>query len=130
MECVQHKSILIAEDESDIGLLLMYHLQRQDFRTYTAADGRSALKMAFDLKPDLLLLDLMLPNLHGWEVCRLIRQAPATQHIPIVIYTALDTLENRNRSHRWGVSEYFSKKEPLSVVFTKIRLLLSLPSAG
>jgi DNA-binding response OmpR family regulator len=129
MDRTKLKSILIAEDEPDLGLLLMYYLQRQDFRTLTAADGRSALKMAFDLKPDLILLDLMLPHIHGFEICRLVKQSPMTRHIPVVIYSALSSLENKEKGIRLGATEYFSKQERISDVLKKIRTILNSQSS-
>jgi DNA-binding response OmpR family regulator len=130
MKFIKTKSVLIVEDDPDIGLLLMYKLQKLDCRTYTASDGRTGLKMAFDLKPDLVLLDLLLPHLHGWEICRLIKQAPSTRNIPIIIFTALDSLANRTRSKYLGVEEYFTKDEHINDVLQKIRAILFVPSTG
>ena len=70
------KHILIAEDDPDIGNLIQFHLQRRGFRTTALVDGREVLESMFDLAPHLLILDLMLPNLHGFEICRLARSIP------------------------------------------------------
>src|SRR5438093_490732 len=68
--------ILIVEDEGDAARLLADHLQRRGYDTVIAADGRAALNAAFEHRPDLVILDLMLPELHGFEVCRLLKSSP------------------------------------------------------
>lgn len=105
----QRKHILIAEDDPDIGNLLQYLLQRDGLQTTAVADGREALDRMFELKPDLLLLDLMLPSLHGFEVCRLLKSAPALCRIPVVILTALASTEDRLKGFKMGVSDYLTK---------------------
>jgi two-component system response regulator VicR len=66
------KSILIAEDEPDTANLLQFHLQRHGYHTTVAADGAGALNLSFERRPDLVILDLMLPKVHGFEVCRML----------------------------------------------------------
>jgi DNA-binding response OmpR family regulator len=103
------RHVLIAEDDVDIGNLLQYLLQRGGYRTTAVVDGRAALNKAFELKPDLLLLDLMLPNLHGFEVCRLLKATPSLCHTPVIMLTALTSEENRIRGFRVGANDYVTK---------------------
>ena len=103
------KHILIAEDDPDIGNLIQFHLQRRGFRTTALVDGREVLESMFDLAPHLLILDLMLPNLHGFEICRLARSIPKLIRIPIVMLTALASNENRSKGLRMGASAYLTK---------------------
>ena len=73
-------TVLIVEDEVSLQETLAYNLRKQGYNVETAGDGQSALKIARSLKPDLILLDIMLPVLDGFEVCRILRQET---HVPI-----------------------------------------------
>jgi len=130
MNAGNQKTVLIAEDESDLGLLLMYHLQRMEFRTLSAAEGRSALKFAFEGQPDLILLDLMLPNLHGFEICRIVKQSPLTCHIPIVIFSAFTASENREKGLALGAIDFFPKQGRMVDVLKRIHQILSPRSSS
>ncbi len=103
------KHILIAEDDPDIGNLIQFHLQRRGFRTTAMVDGREVLQKMFDLTPDLLILDLMLPNLHGFEICRLARSVLKLNRLPIIILTALASDEDRRKGLRMGANAYLTK---------------------
>jgi DNA-binding response OmpR family regulator len=80
--------ILVVEDEHDLGEVLAYNLRRERFQVTTAATGRTGLEAARSGRPDLILLDLMLPDLDGLEVCRLVRQDPQISGTPIIMLTA------------------------------------------
>jgi two-component system phosphate regulon response regulator PhoB len=80
--------ILVVEDEAPLLTLLRYNLEKQGFRVEEAADGQEALLRVAETKPDLILLDWMLPALSGLEVCRQIRRRPATRDLPIIMVTA------------------------------------------
>ena len=80
--------ILIVEDEAPIVTLLRYNLEREGFRVIEAADGDEALLQAEERKPDLILLDWMLPMLSGIEVCRRLRRAGENKTVPIIMLTA------------------------------------------
>lgn len=115
---------MVVEDEVDLGLLLMHNLQKLKYRTVSVTDGRLALDMIFEIKPDLILLDLLLPNLHGFEICRCVKQVPETSNIPIVIYSSLDR-EIMARGKDLGAIDYFSKSGKLGDVISRIRCLLN-----
>jgi two-component system phosphate regulon response regulator PhoB len=80
--------VLIVEDEADIRDLLLFHLEREGYQVAQCRSGPEALRLARATPPDLVLLDLMLPEMDGLEVCRRLRQDPATQGLPIVMLTA------------------------------------------
>src|SRR5262245_7287250 len=82
-----HK-ILVVEDEPDLLDLVVYNLKKEGFRPVRAETGEKALSLARDERPDLILLDLMMPGLDGLEVCRRLRGADVTSDIPIVMVTA------------------------------------------
>src|SRR5437773_8466569 len=80
--------VLIVEDEPDIRDLLAHHLVREGYAVSTAANGVEALRQVTAVRPDLLLLDLMLPEMDGLEVCRRLRRDPPTASLPIIMLTA------------------------------------------
>ena len=82
--------ILVVDDEPDVLELVEFHLEKEQFKVAVADNGDQALKMARELLPSLLILDLMLPGINGLEICRLLRSDPKTRDIPIpVSYTHL-----------------------------------------
>jgi DNA-binding response OmpR family regulator len=115
------KLILVVEDETDAAELLQYHLRRGGYATKIANDGRTALNTAIELKPDLILLDLMLPNLHGFEVARLLRSCPATQHIPIVVLTAMTSLDSKIKGFSLGVDDYVTKPFEMKELIARVK---------
>ena len=90
--------VVIVEDEKDLAELLAFNLQKEGWQTAIALDGRSGLERVTAELPDLVILDLMLPELSGIEVCRLLRKQERTAAIPIIMVTAkgeeIDRVEN------------------------------------
>ena len=107
--------VLIVEDEPELAELLDYNLRRHGYRTEIAGDGLSACRRIGAVRPDLILLDLMLPDLDGREICAMVRSHPdpETAPTPIIMLTALGTLEDRVRGVEAGADIYLSK--PYSV---------------
>ena len=116
------EKILIVEDEPTLQETLAYNLDRQGYQVVTAGDGQTALKSARDHKPDLIVLDLMLPLLDGFEVCRILRQEMNT---PIIILTARDDEIDRVIGLELGADDYltkpFSMREFLARVKAQLR---------
>ena len=81
-------TVLVVDDEADIVSLLEYHLKRENYVVLSAKDGESALRLAREKGPHLILLDLMLPGIDGLEVCKALKAAPGTASIRIVMLTA------------------------------------------
>jgi DNA-binding response OmpR family regulator len=117
--------ILIAEDDRDLGRLLVFSLQRREYRALLATDGRAALNAAFEHKPDLILLDLMMPILHGYEVCRLLKSSPVLAYIPVIILTALVTTENKVKGFKLGADDYLTKPFAMPELLARINAILS-----
>lgn len=106
--------ILIAEDESEISDILDAYMTREGFRTVRAADGRTAIELHQALKPDLVLLDVTMPRLDGWEVLADIRRRGDT---PVIMVTALDQDIDRLQGLRAGADDYVVKPfNPVEVV--------------
>lgn len=118
-------TILIIEDEPDIIELLEYNLTREGFETLSARDGETGLKQAQQSSPALVLLDLMLPNMDGLEVCRRIKASPETANIPIIMVTAKGEESDVVLGLGLGADDYvikpFSPKEVVARVKSVLR---------
>ena len=101
--------ILVVEDERDIVELLKYNLQQEDFEVDTVRNGADALQRAIDNPPDLILLDLMLPEVDGLIVCRLLKNDPRTKKIPIIMLTAKTDESDRVTGLELGADDYITK---------------------
>ncbi len=101
--------ILAVDDEQDATDLVRFHLTRAGYCVETAATGREALVAVNNRRPDLILLDLMLPDIDGFGVCEILRRDPATATIPIVILTAWTTPDALNLGMELGALEYLTK---------------------
>ena len=101
--------ILIVEDEANIRQLLRYNLEKEGFQVMEAADGLQGLKTAQREKPDLVLLDLMLPGMDGLEVCRTLKGAPATSALPIIMLTAKAEEVDKIIGLELGADDYMTK---------------------
>jgi len=121
---VRPVTILIVEDEADAARLLQYHLQRGGYRTRLAPDGRVALNAALAERPDLVVLDLMLPHFDGFEVCRLLRAAPLTAAVPILMVTARSASADKLKGFRLGADDYVTKPYVMAELLARVRGLL------
>jgi two-component system phosphate regulon response regulator PhoB len=112
--------VLIVDDEKDLRALLDFNLRKAGYRTVHAATGAEALARAATHRPDLIILDLNLPDLPGTEVCRQLKADPATEPIPIVMLTARSSEEDRVHGFELGAEDYVPK--PFSVRELLLRL--------
>src|SRR5712664_751912 len=101
--------VMIVEDEAALVTLLRYNLEKEGFGVCEATDGEEALVQIAERKPDVVLLDWMLPLISGIEVCRQIRRAPASRTIPIVMLTARGEEGDRVRGLNNGADDYVVK---------------------
>ena len=101
--------ILIVEDEANIRQLVRYNLEKEGFQVMEAADGLQGLRTAQKEKPDLVLLDLMLPGMDGLEVCRTLKGAPATSALPIIMLTARAEEVDKIIGLELGADDYMTK---------------------
>jgi len=126
--------VLIVEDERDIRDLVLFHLEREGFQVSSASSGEEALRQVRHASPDLVLLDLMLPAMGGLEVCRKLRQDPATAALPIVMLTAKGDEVDRVLGLELGADDYivkpFSPKELLARVRAVLRRAKPAPGAA
>jgi phosphate regulon transcriptional regulator PhoB len=124
--------VLIVEDEPDIRDLLVFHLEREGYQVAQCRSGAEALRLARTTPPDLVLLDLMLPEMDGLEVCRRLRQDPATTGLPIVMLTARGDEVDRVLGLELGADDYVVKPFSPRELVARIRAVLRRagPPAG
>jgi two-component system response regulator VicR len=118
---VGQASILVVEDDRGLAETLQYNLEREGFRTTIARTGLEAVVLARSEQPDLMLLDLMLPEMDGFEVCRAVR---ATSPLPIIMLTARDDEMDRVLGLEMGADDYVSKPFSLRELLARIRATL------
>ena len=119
------QSVLIVDDETDILELVRFHLEKEGLQCLDAADGETALRLAREQKPDLLVLDLMLPGIDGLEICRMLRKDSSTAHIAIIMLTAKAEEVDRIVGLEMGADDYivkpFSPREMVARVKAVLR---------
>lgn len=128
--------ILIVDDEKDIVDLVSYNLEREGFSTVKAYDGEAALRKVRAEKPDLLILDLMLPGVGGLDVCKKIRANPETSSLPIIMLTAKADEVDKIIGLELGADDYLTKPFSVKELIARVRTVLrrireeKKPSAG
>lgn len=115
------EKILIVEDEATLQETLAYNLKKQGYEVETASDGATAIQIARQSHPDLIILDIMLPGLDGFEVCRLLRQEMST---PILMLTAKDNEIDRVVGLEVGADDYMTKPFSMRELIARIKAML------
>ncbi|OSZ65317.1 phosphate regulon transcriptional regulatory protein PhoB [Sphingomonas sp. IBVSS1] len=116
--------ILLVEDDASLIELVTYNLEKEGFDVVRTGDGEEALTLAEEEKPDLVILDWMIANLSGIEVCRRLRRAPATANLPIVMLTARGDEADRIRGLETGADDYMTKPFSPRELIARIRAVL------
>ena len=106
---MSRQKILIIDDEDKALALLKVNLEEYGFDVLTAADGASGIVMALKENPDAILLDVRLPDLSGWEVCKVLKSISSTQRIPVVFQTAYSGETDLIRAYEVGAASYLTK---------------------
>lgn len=115
------KNILIVEDEKDIVEVLRYYLEKENYRVHAAEDGFTALEIAQKVVPNLILLDLMLPQMDGLEVCRQLRKDERLREIPVIMLTARAEEADKIRGLEIGADDYVTKPFSAKELVARIR---------
>ncbi len=123
------QTVLIVEDESDIRELLAFNLKREGFAVLEAGDGNQALQIAADKKPDIILLDIMLPGLDGLGVSKALQRETRTAAIPIIMLTAKSEEVDRIVGLELGAADYVTKPFSVREVILRIRAVLRRATA-
>lgn len=118
------RHILVIEDEEDIVELLRYNLEREGYQVSAAHTGVDGFRKARTLKPDLVLLDLMLPEMNGLEICRRLKESASTKSIPIIMLTAKTEEADTVSGLEMGADDYVPKPFSPRVLLARIRAVM------
>jgi two-component system, cell cycle response regulator DivK len=121
--------LLLVEDNEENRDGLSRHLRRKGFEVLLAVDGRQGVEAARAGAPDLILMDMSLPVLDGWEATRQLKAAPETRHIPVIALTAHAMAGDREKALQAGCDEYDTKPVEIARLLGKIQALLGGPPA-
>ena len=116
--------VLVVEDEPAVVTMLRYNLEKQGFRVDEAGDGAEALTRIAETRPDMVLLDWMLPTLSGIEVCRQVRRNPHTRDLPVIMLTARADDQDAVRGLNTGADDYITKPFSIEALLARMRALL------
>jgi DNA-binding response OmpR family regulator len=108
-EATRAPQIMVVDDDQDTVAILVRHLQREGFVPIEANSGAQCLKLVQENEVDVILLDLMMPDMDGFQVVRELRNNPLTAEIPVIMITARDDLDARAEGMRLGVSDFLAK---------------------
>jgi CheY-like chemotaxis protein len=103
------KTILVADDHPDTNEVLCKLLRRRGYRTISALSGEAALQMLDQERPDLLILDVVMPGIGGMEVLNAVRSNPATKDLPVILFTGVDEADFQANARQQGASDYWVK---------------------
>lgn len=124
MENISQKTILVIDDEEAIVLLLETILGIYGYRCVSCSSPKEAVVMARDLKPDLIILDIAMPEIDGYEICVSLKNAPATKNIPVIMVTALALIQDKKKGFECGADGFIFKPFDPMVVINEIERLL------
>jgi len=115
------KKVLVVDDDPDLVKLVACSLTRQGYEVYKAYDGQEGLQQIYNHQPDLVILDIMMPKMDGWQVCRRIRE---TSDIPIIMLTAKGREEDIVRGLDYGADDYLTKPFSIKELLARVRAVL------
>lgn len=116
--------ILVADDDVEILALITRHLRKTEANVLEASDGEEALRTARREKPDIIVLDVMMPGMSGWEVCRAVRDDRSLEHTGVLMLTGIGERLNEMTSPLYGADEFLDKPFELTQLDAKIRSVL------
>jgi len=120
----QQGRVLVVEDERDVADLIRYNLTKEGYDVVVAPTGSDALKQAREVHPDLVLLDIMVPQLNGWEVCRRLKQDVATKNIPVIMVTGRVEEGDKVLGFEMGADDYVTKPFSMGELLARMRAAL------
>ena len=118
------KKVLIIEDDPSFLRAASHIVEKEGYIVITASNGMTGLRMAKEDKPDLLILDVMLPGLDGFEICSQLRKEPQTAKLPIIMLSAKGQEADKTTGLKVGASEYLTKPVDRAVLLEKLKSLL------
>ena len=126
---ITKKRILVVDDETDIVKLIAFHMSIAGYDVLIARDGFEALQISKEKKPSLIILDIMLPKMDGWEVCRHLRRENSTSSIPIIMLSALSETNDKLRGFDQGADDYMTKPFSPRELVVRVKRVLARSEA-
>src|SRR5258708_3653394 len=123
------KLILVVDDDIDSLKLIGLMLQRQGYRVSAAIDGNQAIAKALAELPDLIILDVMMPDFNGYEVCKRLRANATTATIPIIMFTAKTLIDDKVAGYEVGADDYLTKPTHPLELFSRVKAMLARSAA-
>ena len=117
--------ILVIDDEEDILEFIKYNLQRDGYEVYTAQNGAIGLERALEVRPHLILLDMMMPVLDGVETCKAIRRSPKLRKVMVVFLSAVSDEEMQLQGYGAGADDYISKPVKMNILRSRVKAILN-----
>ena len=121
---ITNKKILIIEDDKDIRDLISFNLSKNGYKTILSKDGEKGIEKAKNEKPDLVLLDLMLPGIHGLDVCKILKTDSSLNKVSIIMLTALGQEEDIIKGLEAGADDYITKPFSFKILLARIKSVL------
>ncbi len=121
---IERKKILVVDDEKDIVGILESRLKEHDYDVVCAYDGEAALEIARQERPDLIILDIMLPKMDGYQVCSILKSEELVKNIPIIMLTACGRMENIKMGMDSGAVSYVAKPLRLDVLLGIVKAIV------
>jgi len=118
------KRILIIEDEVALAEGIQARLDVEGYKASIARDGQIGVDMAREERPDLILLDILMPRINGWDACKILKSDPKTKDIPIVMCTALTQIGDSEKAFQSGANDYVTKPYDMNRLVEKVRRFL------
>jgi len=128
-EAISKPRVLIVDDDATMRLLMRHTLKKADFEVEEAVDGEPALEIFKQHAPDIILLDVMMPNMDGFTTCAEIRKLPGGEHIPILLVTGLDDMDSINKAYEAGATDFITKPITFPLLSHRVRYVLRASSA-
>lgn len=116
--------ILIVDDEDDIREFISYNLRREGYQIFTASNGAEALKVAMEVRPHLILLDMMMPIMDGHQTCQAVRNTPELQHTMVVFLSAVHEEQCQLDSYNAGADDYITKPVSMRVLCSRVNAIM------
>ena len=116
--------ILIVDDEDDIREFISYNLRREGYQIFTASNGAEALKVAMEVRPHLILLDMMMPIMDGHQTCQAVRNTPELQHTMVVFLSAVQEEQCQLDSYNAGADDYITKPVSMRVLCSRVNAIM------
>ena len=117
-------TILVVEDEITTLKVIKMVLQREGYHIVTATNGEEGLRKAEEVAPDLMILDIMLPGMDGFQVCHYLRKNPQTAKLPVIMFSGLDRPADQRHAFEAGSDDYITKPVKMAELLEKVRAAL------